>query len=165
MRAANPIRISDQLTKVRWLLCLSLLFPQITKAKVDEAVQVSGAWVRETVSGQSIGAAYLRIHSTQRVKLVRVHSGVARSAEIHQMSIENGLMKMRELKSVEIDAGREVALEPGGTHIMLVDMKRPLGPGEEVTLKLHFLSRDGSAFAVTVRAPVKSVAAEARHGH
>ncbi len=84
---------------------------------------------------------------------------------IHQMSMENGLMKMRELKSVGIDAGREVALEPGGTHIMLVDMKRPLRPGEEVTLKLRFLSRDGGAFAVTVRAPVKSVATEARHGH
>ena len=165
MKAANPIRFDDRLTKVGWLLCLSLLLPQMAEAQADEAVQVSDAWVRETVPGQSIGAAYMRIRSTQRVELVRVQSGVARSAEIHQMSMENGLMKMRELKSVGIDAGREVALEPGGTHIMLVDMKRPLRPGEEVTLKLRFLSRDGGAFAVTVRAPVKSVATEARHGH
>jgi len=134
-------------------------------ADSGSAVQVSDAWVRETVPGQSVGAAYMRIRSTQRVELVRVQSGVARSAEIHQMSMENGLMKMRELKSVGIDAGREVALEPGGTHIMLVDMKRPLRPGEEVTLKLHFRRLDGSAFAVTVRAPVKSLAAEAAHEH
>ncbi len=113
-------------------------------ADSGSAVQVSDAWVRETVPGQSVGAAYMRIRSTQRVELVRVQSGVARSAEIHQMSMENGLMKMRELKSVGIDAGREVALEPGGTHIMLVDMKR---------------------LAVTVRAPVKSLAAEAAHEH
>ncbi len=137
----------------------------MAEAKADEAVQVSDAWVRETVPGQSIGAAYMRIRSTQRVELVRVQSAVARSAEIHQMSMEDGLMKMRELKSVGIDAGGEVTLEPGGTHVMLIDIRRPLRPGEEVTLKLHFRRLDGSAFAVTVRAPVKSLAAEARHEH
>ena len=165
MRAANPIRFNDRLTKLGWLLCLSLLLPQMAEAKADEAVQVSDAWVRETVPGQSIGAAYMRIRSTQRLELVRVQSAVARSAEIHRMSMEDGLMKMRELKSVGIDAGGEVTLEPGGTHVMLIDIRRPLRPGEEVTLKLHFGRLDGSAFAVTVRAPVKSLAAEARHEH
>jgi len=87
MRAANPIRFNDRLTKLEWLLCLSLLLPQMAEAKADEAVQVSDAWVRETVPGQSIGAAYMRIRSTQRVELVRVQSAVARSAEIHQMSM------------------------------------------------------------------------------
>ncbi len=166
MRTAYPIRFNHRPTAVAgWVFCLLALFAARVNAGADNAVQVSDAWVRETVPGQSIGAAYMRIRSTQRVELVRVHSGAARSAEIHQMSMENGLMKMRELKSVGIDAGREVALEPGGTHIMLVDMKRPLRPGEEVTLKLHFRRLDGSAFAMTVRAPVKSLAAEAAHEH
>jgi len=166
MRTAYPIRFKHRRTAVAsWAVCLLLLFAGRVNAGADNAVQVSDARVRETVPGQSIGAAYMRIRSTQRVELVRVQSGVARSAEIHQMSMENGLMRMRELKSVGIDAGREVALEPGGTHIMLVDMKRPLRPGEEVTLKLHFRRLDGSAFAMTVRAPVKSLAAEAAHEH
>ena len=166
MRTTYPIRFNHRRTAVAsWAVCLLLLFAGRVNAGADNVVQVSDAWVRETVPGQSVGAAYMRIHSTQRVELVRVHSGAARSAEIHQMSMENGLMKMRELKSVGIDAGREVALEPGGTHIMFVDMKRPLRPGEEVTLKLHFRRLDGSAFAMTVRAPVKSLATEAAHEH
>ncbi len=165
MNAESPIRASQRCARAVVVIASLCLLPLWAIGASSDVVKISDARVRETVPGQSTGAAYMRIRSTQRVELVRVQSGVARSAEIHQMSMENGLMKMRELKSVGIDAGREVALAPGGTHIMLVDTKRPLRPGEEVTLKLHFRRLDGSAFAMTVRAPVKSLAAEAAHGH
>lgn len=166
MRTAYPIRFNHRPTAVAgWVLCLLLLFPEGANAGAGNPVQVSDAWVRETVPGQSVGAAYMRIRSKERIDLFRVESAVSRSAELHQMSMQGGLMKMRELKSVGIDAGREVALKPGETHIMLVDVKRPLRPGEKVVLKLNVRRLDGSAFAITVRAPVKSVAAEAAHEH
>jgi len=165
MRTAYPIRFNHRPTAVAgWVLCLLLLFPEGANAGAGNAVQVSDAWVRETVPGQSVGAAYMRIRSKERIDLVRVESAVSKSAELHQMSMQGGVMKMREVRAVKIDPGHELALVPGGTHVMLVDVARPLKPGDEVALKLIFRRVGGTHVAVRVPARVKSMA-EAMHAH
>lgn len=139
--------------------------PHWASADSGGAVQVSDAWVRETIPGQSVGAAYMRIRSKERLDLIGVKSKVSRSAEIHQMSMQGGVMKMRELSIVRVDPDREVRLEPGATHVMLVDVRRPLTPGEKVALRLIFRRPDRSTLSVTVLARVRSTAGGVTDGH
>ena len=81
------------------------------------------------------------------------------------MSMKDGVMRMHEVNTVTVSPGKEIGLEPGGTHIMLVDVKRPLKVGDVVTLELTFRRANGSAFAVQVPARVRPMAAEAMHAH
>lgn len=140
------------------LALVGVTVPHWASADSGGAVQVSDAWVRETIPGQSVGAAYMRIRSKERLDLIGVKTKVSKSAGIHQMSMQGGVMKMRELSTVRVDPGIEVSLEPGATHIMLVDVRRPLTAGDKVGLTLIFRRADRRTLAVTVSARVRSTA-------
>jgi hypothetical protein len=131
----------------------------------EGVVRVSDAWVRETVPGQSMGAAYLRIRSSEPVELVGLKSTASKTAELHQMSMKDNVMRMREAHAVAVSPDKEAQLGPSGTHIMLVDLKRPLKTGDAVDLKLFFRRANGARLVVPVRAEVRSIAEEAMHGH
>jgi copper(I)-binding protein len=142
-------------------------FPLLLAAALAhaQAVQVSDAWVRATVPGQKVAAAYMTLRSSAAARLVGVKTKAARSAEIHSMSHEGGVMKMRRLESLELPAGQEVALEPGGNHIMLFDPVKPLEEGQRVALKL-VVEQGGKRAEVSVDAPVRSADfGEGAHKH
>lgn len=94
----------------------------------------------ETASSGVISALYLTVQNKggAAVQLTGVETEVARVVEMHQTQSQNGLMQMRPVESVEIPAGGEVLFEPGGFHIMLIDVNRPLEPGDEVAVTLTF---------------------------
>jgi copper(I)-binding protein len=120
-----------------------------------QQVEVSDAWVRATVPGQNVAAAYMTLRAGSAARLVGVKTKAARSAEIHSMSHEGGVMKMRRLESLELPAGQDVALEPGGNHIMLFDPIKPLKEGQRVGLKL-LVEQGGKRAEISVDAPVRS---------
>ena len=120
------------------------------------AVEVTDAWVRATVRGQPVAGAYLTIRSAQAAKLVGVKSPVAKSAEIHSMSDEGGVMRMRKLDALALPAGEPVELKSGGNHIMLLEIKRQLKPGEKIPLTL-MVEQGGKKKAVAVEAEVREV--------
>jgi hypothetical protein len=137
-------------------LCAAI-FVALSPVRVHAAepvAEVTGAWVRATVPGQQVAGAYLTIRSARAAKLVGVRSAVAKSAEIHSMSNDGGVMRMRKLDGLALPAGERVALEPGGNHIMLLDIERQLQPGEKVPLTL-IVSQDGKKQAVKVEAEVR----------
>jgi len=105
-------------------------------AHAQVVVSVEHVWARATVPGQTVAALYLDIRSDQQAKLVGVRSPVAESAEIHSMSNEGGVMKMRRLQWLDLPAGQTVRLAPSGNHIMLRDLKQPLQPGAHVPVVL-----------------------------
>jgi hypothetical protein len=119
-------------------------------------VDVKGAWVRATVPGQKVAGAYLEIRSGSAARLVGVRSPVAKSAEIHSMSNEGGVMKMRHLDALDLPAGQTVRLEPSGNHIMLFDIKQPLAAGARVPLTL-IIEQKGKKKSVEVQAEVRAV--------
>ena len=100
--------------------------------------EVSNAWARATPGKAENGAAYLTILSPTAERLVSVSSSVAKKAELHTMSMAGMLMQMRPLASLDIPAGRPVTLKPGGEHIMLLGLNRPLQEGESFALTLNF---------------------------
>ena len=120
-----------------------------------DSVAISHAWVRATVPGQNVGAAYLELKSAADLTLIKADSPAAGSVEIHKMSMKDGVMEMRMLASMELPAGEVVKLEPGGLHLMLFDLKKPLKVGESVQLTLHFKDKSGKGSSMKIDLPVK----------
>lgn len=107
----------------------------------------------ETAEGVKAGAAFMTLHNmgTADDELVFVTSDVSKTAELHEMVDENGIMRMRKIENVKIPAGAEVTLSPEATHIMLMDLKAPLKANTDIKLKLHFKESHSIETIVPVR--------------
>jgi copper(I)-binding protein len=101
-------------------------------------LEIKTPWARATPSQAENGAAYLTIVSPTTDRLTAATSPVAKKVELHTMSMEGGVMKMRPLDAIDIPAGQTVTLSPGRTYIMLLDLARPLREGQSFPLTLSF---------------------------
>jgi copper(I)-binding protein len=99
-------------------------------------IKIEGVWTRATAPGQDAAGVDMTITSKQPATVVGVSSPVAESEELHSMTSENGMMKMREVKTIELPAGKRVNLRESGYHLMLNGLKAPLKEGESVPLTL-----------------------------
>ncbi|MDD5176588.1 MAG: copper chaperone PCu(A)C [Sterolibacterium sp.] len=124
---------------------------------VSAEVSVKDAWVRGTVAGQTATGAFMELTASENAALLSVASSVAGVAEVHEMSMDNGVMKMRALPRLDLPAGKSVALKPGGYHIMLMDLKRPLTKGDSVALTLKIESKDKKLSTLEVKADVREL--------
>jgi copper(I)-binding protein len=113
-------------------------------------IEVENAWARATPGKAENGAAYLTIVSPVADRLTGLSTPVAKQAELHNMTMEGGVMKMRPLTDVDLPANQPVTLKPGGTHIMLMGLTRPLKPGETFPLNLSFDKSGQREVTVTV---------------
>src|SRR5215475_11362816 len=105
------------------------------------ALKISGPWARATPKGASVGGAYMTITNTGNVsdRLVGGSSDVSSRFEIHEMSMDNGVMKMRPLeKGLEIKPGQTIDLKPGGYHVMFVGLNKPFEIGQHIKAMLQF---------------------------
>ena len=130
------------------LLCFTL--PSFAK----DSITASQAWVRPTVPGQEVTGAFLTLQSTRHARLIKVESAAAESAEIHSMSMHDGVMHMQELKELLLPAGKPVKLAPGGFHIMLINVKKQLREGDTVALTLTIRNDDKTIRTTHVKAVV-----------
>ncbi len=124
------------------------------------AIHISNSWARATPKGASNGAGYLTVTSaaTAPDRMSCAGSEAAASCQIHSMTMDNGVMKMRPVEAgLEIKPSESVTLKPGGFHIMLVDLKHPLEAGKTVEVTLQF----EKAGAVKVELPVLAIGAPA----
>jgi len=122
-------------------------------------IQIEGAWSRATAPGQDTGMADITITSKQAATLVGVSSPAAKVAEMHSMTHESGVMKMREVKAIELPAGKRVNLGESGYHLMLIGLKAPLKAGETVPLTLIIKTADKRVVKIKAKAEVKPLAA------
>ena len=99
---------------------------------------VDNAWARATPGKSETGAAYVTIRSPTADRLMAASTPVAKKAELHTMSMSGMVMKMRPIAGIDIPAGQAVTLQPGGMHIMLVGLAKPLQTGEAFPLTLTF---------------------------
>jgi len=119
----------------------SLLLAGVALAQTDapqSQVQVKDAWARATPGKAENGAAYLTIVSPAADRLTALSTPVANKAELHSMITEGGIMKMRDLPALDLTPGEPATLKPGGIHIMLMGLNRPLAAGESFPLTLSF---------------------------
>jgi copper(I)-binding protein len=116
-------------------------------------VELKDAWARATPGKAENGAAYLTIVSPAADRLVSVATPVAKKAELHTMTTEGGVMKMRPLAGVDVPAGQLVTLKPGGAHIMLMGLNQPLQAGQSFPLTLSFEKAGQREVTVKVEKP------------
>lgn len=134
--------------------------PPPATAPAGPPVSAAGAWVRAT-PGQGAGqmtAAYLTLRSagTQAERLIGARAEGAGAVEIHQTTRQGEVMRMAPVDGVDLPAGGTVALEPGGLHLMLLDLAGPLAPGDVVALTLVF----ESGLELPVQAEVRPLGSE-----
>jgi copper(I)-binding protein len=125
-------------------------------------VEAHNAWMRGTVEGQNSTGAFMELTSPTDTNLVSASSPVAKTVEIHSMEMApDGVMRMRALEHLAIPANKSVWLAPGGNHIMLTDLVRPLKAGESVPVVLTFEDPQRRRQTVEVKATVRALGAGA----
>ena len=132
--------------------------PGLAETYKAGAIQIEQPWARATPKGATIGAGYMKITNTgtEPDRLVGGSVPFAQRVEVHSMTMEQGVMKMREVKDgLEIKPGETVELKPGGYHVMFVGLKEPLKQGEDLTVTLKF----AKAGTVEVKYPVEAAGA------
>jgi copper(I)-binding protein len=113
-------------------------------------LEVDNAWAGATPGKAENGAAYVTITSPTADRLVSASTPVAKKAELHTMSMQGMVMKMRPISGVDIPAGQPVSLKPGGEHIMLMGLNQPLREGQSFPLTLDFEKAGPRTVTVTV---------------
>jgi periplasmic copper chaperone A len=104
-------------------------------------LKISAPWARATPKGASVGGGYLTITNmgSEPDRLVGGATGVAKEFEVHEMSMDNGVMKMRPVPGgLEIKPGQTVTLAPGGYHVMLMGLTQQLKQGDHFKATLTF---------------------------
>jgi hypothetical protein len=113
-------------------------------------VQITNAWARATPGGAQTAAAYATIEAPAGDRLTGASTAAAQKAEIHEMSMDGNVMKMRLVDGVDLPAGQAVTLKPGGYHIMLSGLAKPLKEGDSFPLTLNFAKAGARQVTVSV---------------
>jgi periplasmic copper chaperone A len=117
------------------------------------SLKISALWTRATAKNAPVGGGYMTITNTGNVpdRLIGGTSDASNRFEIHEMSMDNGVMKMRPIAGgIEIKAGQTIELKPGGHHVMFVGLKEPFERGQHVKATLHFEKAGNVAIEFTV---------------
>jgi len=138
----------------RLLPALALLAAFAAQAQAQ--VKVDDAWVRATVAPQKVTGAFMQLTAAKPMKVVAASSPVAAAVEIHEMKMEDGVMKMRAVDALPLPAGQAVALKPGSYHVMLMGLKAPIKAGETVPLTLTVEGEDKKRATVEIKAEARS---------
>lgn len=152
-----------------WLQTLALASGMLLAVPAWAEVKVDGPWVRGTTASQRTTGAFMTLISSGDAALVAATSPAAGIVEIHEMRMDGSSMRMRQVDELTLPAGKRVELNPGGYHIMLMDLRQQMRAGTKVPLLLKIRNRDGTLSEVAVTAEVTSVAgrksAPSNHHH
>ena len=135
---------------------LALLFSLFVSSAFAQ-VTVRDPWVRATVPAQKATGAFMQVTSLQDARLVEVRSPLADVVEIHEMKMENDVMRMRAVPGIDLPAGQRVDLKSGGYHIMLIDIKRQVKEGETIPLTLVVEGKDKQRQTLELNVPARAL--------
>jgi periplasmic copper chaperone A len=138
------------------LLAVPLLAAALLAADGQPGIKVVGAWVRPTPPGADTAAVYALIRNDGAApdRLLSAETDAAKAAQVHEMKMENGMMVMREVPGgLEVPAHGALHLQPGGYHVMLIDLKHQIKAGERIRVTLVFEHAGRVALRVLAREP------------
>ncbi|WP_434710540.1 copper chaperone PCu(A)C [Pseudomonas sp. R1-1] len=152
--------VLNHIKRAVWgLSLLGLAFQAAAQTTVDDA------WVRATVPTQTASGAFMTLTADSDSKLLSVASPVAKDVQIHEMTMKNDVMSMGPVKSVDLPAGKAVAFDPNGYHVMLMGLTGQLKEGESVPLTLTVENAKGEKETLEVKAPVRALTNMQGHDH
>ena len=114
---------------------------------------LEGAWIRLLPPNVTTTAAYVTINATHSDQLLAVTTDIAERVEMHETTMDDGVMSMRPIRSIELAENESTLLAPNGKHLMLIGLKRPLVEGENVTLNFELKESPAMSHEFTVRKP------------
>ena len=146
------------------LVAAALLASAATLPAWAANVSVTDAWARATMPGQKVSGAYMQLQSDADARLVSASSPAVPRVEVHEMKMDGDVMRMREVKSIELPKGKTVSLEPGGYHIMLMNLTKPIAAGEAIPLTL-VVESGGKRQTIEVKAEARAPGSGAMSHH
>ena len=146
----------------RTLISALIVILLITACGPEKGIEVHSAWMRPSPKGTNGGVYFeLHNHASTPDELTGITSEAAVVVEIHESKMEGDVMQMDMLDSLPIDAYADIAFEPGGLHVMLVDLRQDYNLNDEFTIVLHFKTHED----ITVHVLVKDSAPEEGEEH
>lgn len=123
-------------------------------------LKIENPYARATAPGQKAAGGFMKIENKGAAdQLVSASSPVAGEMQLHTMAMDGNVMRMREVKTIDVPANGSVELKPGGLHLMFMDIKTPLKAGEAVPVKLKFQK----AGEVEIKVPVRDISGGSGH--
>lgn len=137
------------------MLLATLALPVIADDYTLGDLRIEHPWTRATPAAGAVGGGYLTIQNGGATpdRLLRVESPAAGTAELHTMSMEGGVMRMRPVEAIPIPAGGEVKLQPGGLHVMFLDTRQRFERGQRIPARLAFERAGAIDIEFIVEAP------------
>ena len=130
---------------------VTLAAPASAQQAMTDNLEISGGFARATAPMAQAGAGFLTIRSLGEAdRLIGYTTPACNRPELHTHIDDNGVMQMRQIDGIDVPAGGEVALAPGGFHMMMIDLTRPLVEGETVPLTLLFEKAGAVALDIPV---------------
>lgn len=135
------------------IACAPVLAQQHAGSTQAGDIRIEQTWARASIGQARNSAAYMTLVNLgrERDRLIGVASPAAAKAELHTHVMEGNVARMRHLRAMDVNPGEPTVLQPGGLHIMLIDLKQPLKAGETMSLTLKF----EKAGEVKVEVPVR----------
>ncbi|MBF0237930.1 MAG: copper chaperone PCu(A)C [SAR324 cluster bacterium] len=117
------------------------------------AIHIKNSWVRAVPPNAPASAAYMEIHNTlaRDLYLIGGESDISEFVELHTVVHENDMMSMRKIDNIMIPAQGQVLLKPMSNHIMLINLKKSLAPGDQIHLTLKFQDADDLQITIPVQ--------------
>lgn len=142
-----------KLTHIVALLCAA-----VGTSALAGGIVVVDPYIRMVPQGVPTTGAFMLIKNTGNTdrKLLRVDSPIAKSVELHNHVNDNGVMRMRPVKEIELKAKGQAELKPGSFHVMLIDLTKVLQEGEKVPMTLSFDDGSNEKLDATVKKPTAS---------
>ena len=134
-------------------------FCLLAAASAQAQVDVTDAWARATGKGQKATGVFMNLTAKKATRLVGIKTDLTPIAEVHEMKMEQDVMKMQTIKALDLPAGQTVSLKPGSFHVMLMDLKAPVEEDSHVIVTLLFEDAAGvktqqEVHAVAKKAPM-----------
>lgn len=145
----------------RVLTAATLLITSFVSLASD--ISVNDGYIREVIPGSTVTSSYMTVtnNGSQAIKLIGAKSDLIPRIEIHEHTMADGMMKMRQVSHIDIAAGKSAILQPMGLHLMMFELAKPLKQDEQVAITLVF---DHNVTKEIVL-PVRSIKQKKAHHH
>lgn len=134
-----------------------------TRNNAQTSVSIADPFARSTPPGQKVAGSFMRLinNTAENIDLIAANSPIANVTELHETRMKDGVMRMIHVGKMTIPANGSTTLKPGGLHIMLIDLKKQLMPGETIQITLEFSDQSHQ----TIDVPVVKMAGMKHHHH
>ncbi|MEW6994826.1 copper chaperone PCu(A)C [Colwelliaceae bacterium MEBiC 14330] len=122
------------------IIAVLLLFVSINQVYASATIKISDGYIKASIPGSDVTAAYMKITniSDRTITLEKITSAISDQIEMHKHSMAGGMMRMRQVDNISVDANSSITLQPSGLHLMIFSLKQQLSENDNIMLTMHF---------------------------